>query len=72
MSDDDDENYFSDNGKRKNVVTSTLIKHGTKVAKFLALLTNDFDLIYSEAKTILKSNSEAYHLHTLDQCRKFI
>ncbi len=45
MSDDDNEDSSLDIGKKKKV-TSTSIKHGTKAAKFLAVLTNDFDLTY--------------------------
>ena len=48
------------------------IKHGTATAKFLAVLTNDFDLTYSQVKSLLKSNAEAFFPHTMEQCRKYI
>ena len=70
-SDNDDEDFSSDNGKKKNV-TSTAIKHGTKVAKFLSVLTNGFDLTYKDVKDLLISNNEAYQPHTLEHCRKYI
>ena len=48
------------------------IKHGTAAAKFLAMLTNNFDLTYSSVKSLLQSNAEAFSPHTMEQCRKYI
>jgi len=69
MSDDDDENFSSDIEKKKKNVTTSAIKHGSKAANFLSILTNGFDLTYFEVKKLLLSNDEAYQPHTLDQCR---
>ena len=51
-SDEENEDYSSDIGKKKNV-TSMPIKHGTTTAQFLAVLTNNFDLTYSSVKCLL-------------------
>ena len=45
-SDDDNDDFGFINGKKKNVITSSPINHGTKAAKFLGVLTNNFDLTY--------------------------
>ena len=66
VSDDDNEDSVSDIEKKKKNVTSTPIKHGTKAAKHLTLLTNNFDLTYQDVKIYLLSTAEAYHPHTVD------
>ena len=71
-SDDEVDDSVSENGKKKNVDKISSIKHGTKAAKFLKVLTNNFDLTYQEVKPYLISNEEAYHPHTFEQCRKYI
>jgi hypothetical protein len=65
LSEDDDEDSAYENGKKNNVISNS-IKYGTKAAEFLAILTNDFDLTYTDVKPRLLSNEEAYRPHTLE------
>ena len=66
MSDDDhDDSSYDIIGKKKNVA-STTIKHDTKAAKYLKLITNGFNLTYQEVKDWLLSNDESYRPHTLE------